>query len=89
MFREAPWWIFSHCKTAENKYDVFKSTAQHILDIHAPLKDVRVKYNKKPWITGEYGNINKDVEQARKRYRKTKSLADLQTTRNYVTQQIA
>lgn len=71
MVKTAPWWIFEYCITAKEKYDILEKTINHILDIHAPVKRVRIIPNKKPWMNTEYDNLSKEAEKARKLYKFT------------------
>ncbi len=76
MVNAAPWWIFKYCKTAKEKYDILEKTINHILNIHAPVKRVRIIPNKKPWMTAEYDNLSKEAEKARKLYKFTQDKQD-------------
>ena len=46
-----PWSIIDVFDGLDDKIDIFNSLLLDILDVHAPLKTVRVKKKPAPWIT--------------------------------------
>ena len=45
-----PWSIINVFDDPNDKVDTFNNLFMEVLDIHAPLKTVRVKKNPTPWI---------------------------------------
>ncbi|XP_035700622.1 uncharacterized protein LOC118433119 [Folsomia candida] len=66
MVKTAPWWILDFQSDMNLKCELFNKLVTLILNIHAPFKTFRVRVNKKPWMTVEYEQINKNVERAKK-----------------------
>lgn len=66
MVSDGPWWIFKHCKSLNNKYNMFETILQHVLNTHAPFIKMRVKAKRKPWMNATYDQLNRKLRKARK-----------------------
>ncbi len=58
------------------KYDMFHNIITFILDIHAPLKKVRIKQHRPYWMTSEYINLTLELQKLKKQATTSKSTQD-------------
>lgn len=72
MFKSAPWWS----KNIQDRYNMFEHIIKYVLNAKIPFKTVRVKVNKKTWITSEYEYAYRLVQKARKTFHRTRSQID-------------
>ena len=82
---EAPWWIFEHCKSASKVYDLFKTIVQHVINIHAPLKKVRVRDSTPMWWTPTYFKLMRTYNNLRSKCSNKDDFLKTKILRNKLT----
>ncbi len=60
----------------EDAWNYFYSELTHVIDKHAPWKEIKVKGQHLPWISSDLINLFKQRDKAWKSYRETKDTAD-------------
>ena len=70
-----PWSIIDVFDDPDNEVDAFNSLFIEVLDMHAPLKTVRVKKKSTPWINKTIGREMDRSDQLFRFYRRNPSAA--------------
>jgi hypothetical protein len=86
-FEEAPWWALDICPTVNKAYAMFVYIVTHILDIHAPVKKMKLMEKRPQWWTQEYEKLTRQANTMRRKAKKGGNVGDwlqYKTMRNYI-----
>ena len=77
----APWSMIDIFDSVDDKLDYFNQTFLQVLNDHAPLRRVRVKKKRSPWMTREIRDQMDNRDKSLRLFRATRSADDWETYR--------
>ena len=77
----APWSVTDIFDSVDDKLDYFNQTFLQVLNDHAPLRRVRVKKKRSPWMTREIRDQMDNRNESLRRFRATRSADDWEAYR--------